>query len=53
MMQIEELREDMEEDFPEETKDMNLGELDLDEIDKECSKKGKGYVSRRQLELLQ
>ena len=32
---------------------MDLGELDLEEIEKECSKKGQGYVSRRQLELLQ
>jgi len=33
--------------------EMDLGELDLDELEKECDKKGKGYVSRRQLELLQ
>jgi len=33
--------------------EMDLGELDLDELEKECEKKGKGYVSRRQLELLQ
>ena len=32
---------------------MELGELDLDEIEKECEKKGNGYVSRRKLELLQ
>ena len=25
----------------------------MDEIEKECDKKGRGYVSRRQLELLQ
>ena len=44
---------DMEEYTPDEVGDMDLGELDLDEIEKECSKKGKGYVSRRQFELLQ
>jgi len=33
--------------------EMDLGELDLDELEKECDKKGKGYISRRQLELLQ
>ena len=32
---------------------MELGELDLDEIEKEYDKKGKGYVSRRQLELIE
>ena len=31
----------------------SLGELDLDAIEAECGKKGKGYVSRRQIELLQ
>ena len=36
--------EAMEEDGAE---DMELGELDLDDIEKECEKKGKGYVSRR------
>ena len=41
--------EDMEEDMMEKTKDMDFGELDLDEIEKECSKKGQGYVSRRML----
>ena len=46
----EEQIEAMEED---EAGDMELGELDLDKIEKECEKKGKGYVSRRQLELLQ
>ena len=33
--------------------DMELGELDLDAIEEECRKKDQGYVSRRQLELLQ
>ena len=33
--------------------EMELGELDLDAIEEECGKKGKGYVSRRQIELLQ
>ena len=42
--------EAMDEDSVEE---MELGELDLDEIKKECDKKSQGYVSRRQLELLQ
>ena len=32
--------------------DMELGDLDMDEIEKEWEKKGKGYVSWRQLELL-
>ena len=32
--------------------DMELGELDLDTIEEECGKKGQGYVSRRQIELL-
>ena len=36
-----------------EGEDMELGELDLDAIEEECRKKGQGYVSRRQLELLQ
>ena len=40
----------MEEDEGEE---MELGELDLDLIDEECRKKGKGYVPRCQIELLQ
>ena len=42
--------EGVEED---EGEDMDLGELDLDAIEEECRKKGQGYVSRRQLELLQ
>ena len=33
--------------------EMELGELDLDAIEAECGKKGKGYVSRWQIELLQ
>ena len=32
---------------------MELGELDLEAIHEECGKKGQGYVSRRQIELLQ
>ena len=40
----------MEEDEGEE---MELGELDLDMIKEECGKKGKGYVPRLQIELLQ
>ena len=40
----------MEEDEGEE---MELGELDLDTIEEECGKKGKGYVPRKQIELLQ
>ena len=43
--QIEAIDEDRVEE-------MELGEMDLDEIEKECDKKGQGYVSRRQLELL-
>ena len=42
--------EGMEED---EGEDMDLGELDLAAIEEECKKKGQGYVSRRQLEILQ
>ena len=37
----------------EEGDEMELGELDLDAIEEECGKKGQGYVSRRQIELLQ
>ena len=33
--------------------DMELGELDLETIEEECGKKGQGYVSQRQIELLQ
>ena len=36
----------------EEGDEMELGELDLDAIEEECGKKGKGYVSRRQIKLL-
>ena len=42
--------EGVEED---EGEDMDLRELDLDAIEEECRKKGQGYVSRCQLELLQ
>lgn len=38
--------EDMEDDSPEDAQDMDLGELDLDAIEKEYDKEGKGYVSR-------
>ena len=37
----------------EEDEEMELGELDLDAIEAECGKKGKGYVPKRQIELLQ
>ena len=40
----------MEEDEGEE---MELGDLDLDRIEEECGKKGKGYVPPLQIELLQ
>ena len=43
----------MEDDQQDEAEDMDMGELDLDEIEKECERKGKGYVSRCQLELMQ
>ena len=36
-----------------EGEDMDLGKLDLYAIEEECRKKGQGYVSRHQLELLQ
>ena len=36
-----------------EVDNMELGELDLDAIKAECGNKGKGYVSRRKIELLQ
>ena len=49
IMQTKELMEDMEEDLPKEAEDMDLDELDLDETEKGCSKKGQGYVSRRQI----
>ena len=42
--------EEKEEDVVDE---MELGELDMDEIEKECDKQGRGYVSRTQLESLQ
>ena len=42
--------EDMEGDGSE---DMELGEMDLEENDKEFDKKRRGYVFRRQLELIQ
>ena len=32
---------------------MELGELDLEAIHEECGKKGPGYVSRCEIELLQ
>ena len=37
----------------EEDEEIELGELDLDAIEAECGKTGKGYVPRRQIELLQ
>ena len=40
----------MEED---EGGEMELGELDLDAIEEECKKKAKGYVPRRQINILQ
>ena len=36
-----------------EDEEMKLGELDLDAIEAECQKKGKGHVPRRQIKLLQ
>ena len=33
--------------------EMELGELDLDAIEEECGKKGKGYVPQCHIELLQ
>ena len=36
-----------------EDEEMELGELDLDAIEAECGKKGKGYMPRRQIDLLQ
>ena len=42
--------EEMEGDGAE---DMELGEMDLDENEKECDKKRRVYVFRRQLELVQ
>ena len=43
----------MDDDQPEETEDMDLGGLDLDAVEQECNKKGKGFVPSRQIELLQ
>ena len=40
----------MEED---DVEDIELGELDLDVMEKECEMAEKGYVSREQVELLQ
>ena len=31
---------------------MELGEIELDALGKECEKEGKGYVSHEQLQLL-
>ena len=59
VIQTEEVREEtkdssmqdiMEED---EAEEMELGDLDLNAIEKECNKEGKGYVPREQIELLQ
>ena len=36
-----------------EDEEMELGELDLDAIEVECGKKGKGYVPRWKIKLLQ
>ena len=36
-----------------EWEEMELGKLDLDAIEEECGKKGQGYLSRHQIELLQ
>ena len=36
-----------------EDEEMELGELDLDAIEAECGKKGKWYVPRRKIKLLQ
>ena len=43
----------MEETEEDERDDMELVKLDLDAIEEECGKKGKGYVSWRQIKLLQ
>ena len=50
---VEEEAQQMEGTKEDEGEDMDLGELDLDAIEEECRKKGQGYVSRRQLKLLQ
>ena len=50
---VDEGAQQMEGSEEDEGEDMDLGELDLDAIEEECRKKGQGYVSRRQLELLQ
>ena len=50
---VEEVVQQMEGTEEDEGEDMDLGELDLDAIEEECRKKGQGYVSRRQLKLLQ
>ena len=44
------MKDIMEED---EAEEMELGDLDLDVIEKECEKAGKGYVPQEQIELLQ
>ena len=43
----------MEETKEDERDDIELVKLDLDGIEEECGKKGKGYVSRRHIKLLQ
>ena len=46
---VNSLTDVVEEDKEEE---MELGELDLDALEKECEKEGQGYVSREQVELI-
>ena len=42
----------MEETKEDERDDMELVKLDLDAIEEECGKKGKGYVSRHHIKIL-
>ena len=49
---VEEDVQQMEGTKEEEGEDMELSELYLDAMEEECRKKGQGYVSRCQLELL-
>ena len=42
----------MGQEYQEEAEDMDLGELDLEGIEKACTKKYKGYVLQQQVSLL-
>ena len=59
VIQVEEVGEKIKDNsmqdsmVEDEVEEMELGDLDLDAIEKECDKAGKGYVPKEQIELLQ